>query len=557
MKNFNQRGFLWILPLSLGLGAVLSSIQPGNWLIGWLGFSFLFLLSFSLLTLSTKWAGGLDTGEKSTCPTRPAELLNIRKTLAWMVALAFCLRFAGGVATYLALPVYGYVDDEDQSAGFVYTDAHRRDAQAWELASSDQPIMDAFNKKFAYDQYGGLLAFSALIYRYLSPDEHRVLMLVLLSALMGALGLPFLWKAVSQEWGAKAAFASGWIFALYPESLLLGGSAMREPYLMAFSAFALWGFVNSGVRQQAVGMNGSKLLHSRIWLGLGIAGMLLVSPFVALVTLVILGGWMYFTSERGRISWWLAAMAVLVFIAGLFILSSALDRQGNWGGGTPIGVINNFMREAVKWDVYQLERGSGWVQKLFDEMPEWLRLPFVTIYGVLQPVLPAIFVAPTTSVWRIIGILRAVGWYALLPALILSFAASAGAGGVLSVSKGAEKKRKLLTWLSLVVWAWILLTALRGGGDQWDNPRYRAILFLWQALLAGNVWVWWRETKNTWFSRVIAMEIVFVAVFGQWYANRYLHIGMQLPFVYMVAIIFGLWAGILVWGIWCDKQRRA
>jgi len=107
------------------------------------------------------------------------------------------------------------------------------------------------------------------------------------------------------------------------------------------------------------------------------------------------------------------------------------------------------------------------------------------------------------------------------------------------------------------VWAWILLTALRGGGDQWDNPRYRAILFLWQALLAGNVWVWWRETKNTWFSRVIAMEIVFVAVFGQWYANRYLHIGMQLPFVYMVAIIFGLWAGILVWGIWCDKQRRA
>ena len=78
-----------------------------------------------------------------------------------MVALAFALRFVGGVATYLALPVYGYVDDEDQSAGFVYTDAHRRDAQAWELANSDRPIMDAFKEKFAYDQYGGLLAFSA------------------------------------------------------------------------------------------------------------------------------------------------------------------------------------------------------------------------------------------------------------------------------------------------------------------------------------------------------------------------------------------------------------
>ena len=165
MKIISRRDFLWILPLSLGLGAVLSSLQPGNWLIGWLGFSFLFLLSFALLTLSTKWAGG-------------------GKTLAWMVALAFTLRFVGGVVTYLALPVYGYVDDEDQSAGFAYTDAHRRDSQAWDLASSDLPIYDAFNKTYAYDQYGGLLAFSALVYRYLSPNAHRPLMLVLLSCLL-------------------------------------------------------------------------------------------------------------------------------------------------------------------------------------------------------------------------------------------------------------------------------------------------------------------------------------------------------------------------------------
>ena len=546
MKNLNQGDFLWIAPSSLGMGALLASLQPGNWIIGWLGFSFLFLLCASLLTVSARWAGG-------------------GKTLAWMIALAFVLRFSGGVATYLALPVYGYVD-EDQSAGFVYTDAHRRDAQAWELAGSDRPITDAFNEKFAYDQYGGLLAFSALIYRYLSPDAHRVLMLVLLSAFMGALGVPFLWKAVSQEWGTKVAFASGWVFALYPESVLLGGSAMREPYLMACTAFALWGFVNwggtrgspfQGLRDKPLkehtstgSARRSGLLNRQaiLWISLGIVGMLLVSPSVALVTLVIFLGWHYFTSERGRISRWMVVITVLVFIAGLLILSSALDRQGNLGGGSPIGVINNFMREAVKWDVYQLERGSGWVQKLFDEMPEWLRLPFVTLYGILQPVLPAIFIVPTTSIWRIIGILRAVGWYTLLPALILTFSASAGVG--------AEKERKLLMWLSLVVWVWVLLTALRGGGDQWDNPRYRAILFLWQAILAGNVWVWWRETRNAWCLRVIAMEIAFVAVFGHWYSNRYLHIGPQLPFAVMVTVILCLWGVILVWGIWCDRRRR-
>ncbi len=185
MKNRIQRDLLWIAPLSLGLGAVFSLLQSGNWLIGWLGFSFLFLLSFSLLTLATKWADG-------------------GKILAIMVALAFILRFAGGVTTYLALPVYGYVTDEDQSAGFTYTDAHRRDAQAWGLASSDLPILDAFSKEYAYDQYGGLLAFSAFVYRYLSPDAHRPLMLVLLSALMAAAGLPFLWKAVTSTMGRES-----------------------------------------------------------------------------------------------------------------------------------------------------------------------------------------------------------------------------------------------------------------------------------------------------------------------------------------------------------------
>ena len=519
MKNFNQRDFIWILPLSLGLGAVLSSLQAGNWLIGWLGFSSLFLLSLALLVISTKWAGG-------------------GKTFAWMVALALALRLVGGVATYLALPINGF-DDEDDKAGFVYTDAHRRDAQAWDLANSEHSVLDAFNKKYASDQYGGLLAFSAFLYRYFSPDAHRPLVLVLFSAFMAALGLPFLFKAASQQWGVKMALASGWIYALYPESVLLGGSAMREPYLWAFSAFALWGFVDwQKTRSQ----------NSWLWLGLGLAGMLLVSPIVALVTLVIFAGWIYFTGERGGISWWMGLAVGVVFVIGLFLLSSALNRQGSLDGATPIGVINNFLREAVKWDMYQLVKSSGWVQKLINHMPEWLQLPFVMVYGIFQPVLPAAVIEPTTLIWRIIAVLRALGWYALLPALILSFVAGAG-------SKSAND-RTLWVWLSVIVWGWILLTSLRGGGDQWDNPRYRAILFLWQAILAGHVWVWWRETHNPWFGRVFAMEAVFVFVFGQWYVNRYYQVGFQLQFSHMVAIIIVMWALIFFGGWRFDRMRR-
>src|SRR6266508_2040292 len=94
--------------------------------------------------------------------------------------------------------------------------------------------------------------------------------MVLFSAFFAALGVPFLWKAVSQVFGEKVAWASTWIFALYPESILIGASAMREPYLLTFSAFALWGFVNFGVQELAPATD-SKLSESKvnafIWLG--------------------------------------------------------------------------------------------------------------------------------------------------------------------------------------------------------------------------------------------------------------------------------------------------
>jgi hypothetical protein len=309
----------------------------------------------------------------------------------------------------------------------------------------------------------------------------------------------------------------------------------------------LWGFVNWHA------LNTGEHRHlfearSMTWLIFGIVGMLLVSPVVALVTLVIFAGWLYFTSGHNLPSWRGGLVIAIVFIIASFVLASSLER-GNLGGGTPLAVVNNFLREAVKLNLHKIEEGSGWVQKLFKEMPEWMRIPFVLVYGLFQPVLPAAFVEPTTLTWRIIAVGRAVGWYMLLPALLLSFLAATG--------QEDRRKRNLLIWLSLVVWGWILLTSLRGGADQWDNPRYRTILFLWQAILAGHVWVWWRRTHNAWFIRVILMEIVFLLVFGQWYANRYFQFGPQFPFQQMVLTILALWGGILILGVRRDHSPNS
>ena len=523
---FTERDLFYIAPASLILGALLASLEAGAWAPGFFSFSFVFLLCIVILKISSSWSGGGNA-------------------LGLVITLAFLLRLAVGVTLQQALPIYGH-EDEDDRAGYVYTDAHKRDNQAWALATSERPILDAFSSKYASDQYGGLLAFNAFVYRYFSQDAQRPLLLVLFSAFFAALGIPFLWKSVRQILGETAAWASAWIFALYPESILLGASAMREPYLLTFSAFVLWGFVEWQYRVVIPETLGERLRNGWIWFGTGLFGMLLVSPVVALMTILIFGGWVFFTNEGRELSWKGILAAAVVFILGLFLLSSSLNRSGEFETTSPLRVINTWMKQAIRLNVYDIEGGSGWVQKIFDEGPKWIRMPFIAIYGLAQPVLPATVIHPTKLIWTIIGFLRGLGWYLMLPLLILSFVAAAG--------ETSRKTRTLILWLALIVMLWVLLAAIRGGADLYDNPRYRTILFLWQAVLAGYVWVWWRETRNSWLPRLFLMEVLFLLVFTQWYASRYYHWGGQLPFPVMIALIVGLWGMVLGAGWWRDRE---
>src|SRR6185369_9076472 len=111
------KDFLIIVPTSFVLGALFTSIEQGNWLLGFLSFSFVFFLFIVLLKIAHNWS-------------------NAGKTLGYVIALAFFLRLAVGVTLHLALPVYGH-DDADDRAGYVFTDAHNRDNQAWSLATAE------------------------------------------------------------------------------------------------------------------------------------------------------------------------------------------------------------------------------------------------------------------------------------------------------------------------------------------------------------------------------------------------------------------------------------
>jgi len=203
--------------------------------------------------------------------------------------------------------------------------------------------------------------------------------------------------------------------------------------------------------------------------------------------------------------------------------------------------------------VEQIERGSGQIQNVFSKMNPLMQFLFVVGYGIAQPVLPPAFFAPTTMTWHIIAVFRAIGWYIILPLLIYA--------PVAAWRSMPGRERRLWLWFSGFSWLWILTCAIRAGGDQWDNPRYRLIFFGFEALAAGYGWLWWRTHRDAWLPRIFALEILCVLLFGQWYVARYYLIGIHLPIlvvlglsvIFLVVILPGGW----LWDRWQAKKVGA
>ncbi len=490
------------------LGAAVAALSAGApFFPGWLAAGLLsFVAVFSLLA-AWRWAGG-------------------GRTLAWMVALAFMLRLALGITVSFGLEAFGYQDEKVQHSGYLYADAFTRDNDAWDLAHSEKPILSSFQQQIVSDQYGGALALSASIYRFLSPDAHRPFLILILTAFAAALGVPFFWKAVRKRWGPAVAGTATWVLVLYPESVLLGGSQLREPFLIGLACIGFWAvFTWRQQRRPAVLAAGISLLL-----------MALFSWRVALVVLGILVVcfWLEYVGDLPRRSYQVAGwigLAVAIVAVGYF----------SW----------NWMTTASNFDVGLSVHESGWVQKIVNQLgPAW-RTPFLTAKGLFEPVLPAILVDTPPIVWKVIGLLRAFGWYLLAPIFLYAMFAALRAG--------SPRDRRLLVGLALAGLVWIVISSARAGGDQWDNPRYRTILLPWIAVVAGWGWQYARRTRDAWLGSWAAAEIIFVGFFLWWYISRYTAIVGKLEFWLMVGIILVLaLMALAAPGLWfLYKKRRA
>jgi hypothetical protein len=327
--------------------------------------------------------------------------------------------------------------------------------------------------------------------------------------------------------------------ALYPESLLAGASQIREPFLTLFIGVAFWGMADWFKNQNKTGW---------IWAGGAFLLSLLYSPAVGVFALVVLVLWFWFTRKDRIIHWWwVAGAAILGFLGIVFfgiLVSGTLQAPSG-----PLANLVDWLRYSALFSAYQTEESSGWIQSVFQILPEWSHIPFITAYGVTQPLLPAAIADPAAWPSRVQGIFRGIGWYALLPFLVYS---------IYPILKITEKRERL-AWLSVWVtaWIWILVCSFRAGGDQWDNPRYRLMMLLFQAGLAGFSITWAQKTRDAWMWRVLLVEAIFLLFFGYWYFARYTQWEAGQVHVLIIIGIIILLAAIVLGGGWLLDRRKA
>jgi len=500
MNKIIRRDILTSALAGAGVGILVAVVNPGE--LRWIGFLTTSILAGGGFWLLQFLLRRFDAG----------------KSVQIASYLAFALRLLIGVILFLTLPAFGY-DEPYNNNGYLYLDAYRRDTDAWELAQSDAPITAAFQNEFSTDQYGGLLSLSALIYRAFSPDAHRPLLILVITSIFSAVGIPFFWAGAKERWGTATASAGAWILALYPESIILGASQMREPILIGLSAITFWG----------VTAWKSERKNSILAIAISLIAMVFISSraAAAIAAAVLIWMWIdHFHDTAGklvRIFSWVMLGALLA--AGIFL---------GW----------NWLRDSSRYDLYLMESASGRIQWELELVGERFRVPFIVSYGLAQPVLPAAIVYPGIAITRAVAIFRALGWYLLVPILL--------AGFILLWKEPGKKDRRVLLLFYITIIIWTILSSARAGGDQWDNPRYRSIFLVWMALAGAYGLVRTIKNRSFWLWRLLLLEVIYMGFFIHWYLSRYYDLFKRMDFWPMVRLLLIIGAVIIFGGIIFD-----
>ena len=498
MKKYSDtiRDILITLATALAISLVMAVFQPKPFFTAWFGSWLLLWLSLFLLVKVWRHFGG-------------------GKTLATLMLVAFFARVFLGLFIYTSLPNIGF-GTPVELGGYAYSDAFRRDNRAIEWAASKSPLILIFQDDLLEDQYGGLLFVSASVYRIFGLNSPRPMMITILAALTMTAGLAFLHDAIKRRWGVKAALAAAWFYALYPEGLLLGSVQMREPFLIGLFSIAFWAVVTWREK------TGLKLLYFLLSMAVAISFSI---PYgsILLAILFIFGLIEFLSTQKSS----------TIKDIGYLMLAVV--------GVAAISIGWMWVKPTFYYDAYLTRINSGNINAILNSLGDEWHYPFITIYGITQPFLPGALTDESLPFWRATAIIRALGWWFTLPFIFY---------GLFAVWKAKPRSDRWgLVFITLTLIAWIVISSLRGGGDLWDNPRYRALLIPWLALLVGWCWQRIRQGNYAWFLRWASVVFIFFIVFLLWYFRRYHIIMHYIGFNDMVKVIVASTAVILGSGV--------
>ena len=453
---------------------------------------------------------------------------SIPKWVFWLTLAAAILRLAIGLFWTCALPQWGYGGEAEQ-AGYIMSDAYKRDTAAWEFSNLDDSWFQAFDVYRSVDQYGGLLFFSAALYTVFGSGIHQPLLMVVLSAIFSSLAILFTWAFIRRIWDERIVKLAVWLLAIYPEAVLLGSSQMREAFTITLAASAIYGLIVT--------------LQDRSWVGAAwiIGSLALCIPLSPAFALMLVLTMVLVAFSLGRVQWlrdwrkWAALVGLLlVGVLGLWFFGAQIAPEEGMG---PIEIFQHWVERTRIWETILSQQSSGWMHKVFEGLPGHIYGWVILLYGVVQPFLPAAIIADGNTLWRAIAVWRAAGWTLLLPFLVYA------------PLRALRKPRQwAVVGSGIAIWIVILASSYRSGGDLWDNPRYRVAFASLQVALVAWVWVEQRRSPDPWLRRVLIGAGFMLLWFIPWYLRRYTPLDWPVVDVFKT-IGLGLANAVLYW-IW-------
>lgn len=277
---------------------------------------------------------------------------------------------------------------------------------------------------------------------------------------------------------------------------------MREGITMTLAAMGVYGVVDYYKRHTREGV---------LWVVIAVLLAFPISTLFGVMLIGVAGITAISLFIPGKVK---VTRKTLIVIVVLIVLTLIVGFLGEyfipWMETSPISWIQDWLRATAKWQSHLSERASGKMQSLFEKTPEWSHIYILLGYGIVRPFLPAALLDAAAPIWKGVAVWRSFGWSILLPFLIYA-----------PISAARRIKDGLTPFvLSLVSWLIILIASYRAGGDQWDNPRYRAIFLSIQIAVSAWLWVVRKQANDRWFPRTIISFGLMILWFIPWYLQR-------------------------------------